>query len=98
MVKAIGSESAEDLSQLSDEELMSRYREEGKATVFSELVHRYERELYRYLARYLGDRRQRKMCFKIRFFRFTSSVGSLKMDGPFDRGFMPSRPIKPLIP
>ena len=55
MVKAIGSESAEDLSQLSDEELMSRYREEGRATVFSELVHRYERELYRYLARYLGD-------------------------------------------
>ena len=34
MVKAIDSESAEDLSQLSDEELMSRYREAGKAAVF----------------------------------------------------------------
>jgi RNA polymerase sigma-70 factor, ECF subfamily len=55
MVKAIDSDSAEDLTQLTDEELMSRYREEGKAAVFNELVHRYERELYRYLARYLGD-------------------------------------------
>ena len=71
MVKAIGSDSAEDLSQLSDEELMSRYREEGKAAVFSELVHRYERELYRYLARYLGDPTARKTCFKTRFFRST---------------------------
>jgi RNA polymerase sigma-70 factor (ECF subfamily) len=55
MVKVLGSDSAEDLGQLSDEELMSRYREEGRADVFTELVHRYERELYRYLARYLGD-------------------------------------------
>jgi RNA polymerase sigma-70 factor (ECF subfamily) len=55
MVKAIDSDSAEDLSQLTDEELMGRYREEGRAAVFNELVHRYERELYRYLARYLGD-------------------------------------------
>jgi RNA polymerase sigma-70 factor, ECF subfamily len=55
MVRAISSDSAEDLSQLSDEELMGRYREEGHAVVFTELVHRYERELYRYLSRYLGD-------------------------------------------
>ena len=34
---------------------MSRYRDEGPEAVFTELVHRYERELYRYLARYLGD-------------------------------------------
>jgi RNA polymerase sigma-70 factor (ECF subfamily) len=54
MVKALGSD-AQDLSQLADEELMNRYREEGRAALFNELVHRYERELYRYLARYLGD-------------------------------------------
>jgi RNA polymerase sigma-70 factor, ECF subfamily len=54
MVKALGSD-AQDLSQLADEELMNRYREEGQAALFNELVHRYERELYRYLARYLGD-------------------------------------------
>jgi RNA polymerase sigma-70 factor (ECF subfamily) len=34
---------------------MSRYRELGRADIFTELVHRYEHELYRYLARYLGD-------------------------------------------
>src|SRR5437868_15265498 len=55
MVKTLGSNSAEDLGQLSDEELMGRYREDARAELFTELVHRYERELYRYLARYLGD-------------------------------------------
>jgi len=55
MVKAIGSDSAKDLAHQTDEELMSRYRDDGPETVFTELVHRYERELYRYLTRYLGD-------------------------------------------
>lgn len=55
MVKAIGPESMEGLDRFSDEELMGQYREEGRADIFTELVHRYERELYRYLARYLGD-------------------------------------------
>jgi RNA polymerase sigma-70 factor (ECF subfamily) len=55
MVKALGTDSAHDLARATDEELMSRYRDEGTEFVFNELVHRYERELYRYLARYLGD-------------------------------------------
>src|SRR5271166_3774182 len=55
MVKAIGSDSTHDLAHLTDEELMSRYRDQGPEAVFTELVHRYERELFRYLARYLGD-------------------------------------------
>jgi RNA polymerase sigma-70 factor (ECF subfamily) len=56
MLKVLSTESAtEDLAQLSDEELMSRYREEGLEFLFTELVHRYERELFRYLSRYLGD-------------------------------------------
>jgi RNA polymerase sigma-70 factor (ECF subfamily) len=55
MVKAIGSDSTHDLALLTDEELMSRYREQGLEAVFNVLVHRYERELYRYLARYIGD-------------------------------------------
>lgn len=53
MVNVIGS--AEDLDQQTDEELLSRYREEGRAEDFNALVKRYERELYRYLARYTGD-------------------------------------------
>ncbi|MFO0959822.1 MAG: sigma-70 family RNA polymerase sigma factor [Isosphaeraceae bacterium] len=53
MVKALGE--AEDLARETDEVLLSRYRESGRPADFNELVRRYERELYRYLARYLGD-------------------------------------------
>ncbi len=53
MMKAPGS--ADSLATISDEELLSRYRDEGRTEDFDELVHRYERELYRYLARYLRD-------------------------------------------
>jgi len=53
IVKA--AESAQDLGAVTDEELLSRYRDEGRSEDFNALVHRYEHELYRYLARYLGD-------------------------------------------
>lgn len=39
----------------SDEELLLAYRDDGDRRAFDELVHRYERELYSYLRRYLGD-------------------------------------------
>lgn len=39
----------------SDEELLLRYRDEGDTAAFEQLVHRYEKELYSYLHRYLGD-------------------------------------------
>lgn len=54
MIKAPGAVE-EDLAPLSDEELLSRYRDAGREEDFNTLVHRYERELYRYLVRYLGD-------------------------------------------
>ena len=43
------------LAELSDEELLSRYRDSGQSDLFAILVRRYERELFRYLARYLND-------------------------------------------
>ena len=46
---------ADELAGTTDEELLSRYRDEGKTADFDELVHRYQRELYRYLVRYTGD-------------------------------------------
>lgn len=46
---------ADDLARATDEELLTRYRDEGRTEDFNALVRRYERELYRYLARYLGD-------------------------------------------
>lgn len=55
MVKAPDSMPAEAHSALTDEQLLSRYRDEGRTSDFEALVRRYERELYRYLARYLGN-------------------------------------------
>ncbi|HVA45850.1 MAG TPA: sigma-70 family RNA polymerase sigma factor [Pirellulales bacterium] len=42
-------------SEMTDEELLSAYRESAAKLAFAELVQRYERELYNYLRRYLGD-------------------------------------------
>jgi RNA polymerase sigma-70 factor (ECF subfamily) len=53
MVKLLGP--TQSRSDQSDEVLLGRYRDEGQPDDFNELVTRYERELYRYLARYLGD-------------------------------------------
>src|SRR5262249_76567 len=54
MMKASGTEMAEDLATPSDEELLSRYRESGRAADFNALVQRYQNELYRYLVGYVG--------------------------------------------
>ncbi len=40
---------------LTDEQLLIEYRETGARELFAQLVKRYERELYSYLRRYLGD-------------------------------------------
>lgn len=53
MVKA--RETAQDLASLTDEDLLGLYRDTGRTPAFDELVRRYERELFRYLARYLGN-------------------------------------------
>jgi RNA polymerase sigma-70 factor (ECF subfamily) len=83
MVKAIGSDSAEELGHLSDEELMGRYREEGRADLFTELVHRYERELYRYLARYLGDPSLAEDVFQNTFLQVHLKRGLFEQGRPF---------------
>lgn len=43
------------LERHSDEELLLHYRSTGDRRAFDQLVHRYERELFSYLQRYLGD-------------------------------------------
>lgn len=43
------------LEHWSDEDLLLQYRATGRRDLFAELVHRYERELYSYLRRYLGS-------------------------------------------
>jgi RNA polymerase sigma-70 factor (ECF subfamily) len=42
-------------AEQSDEQLLLAYRDRQERRAFEELVHRYEKELYSYLRRYLGD-------------------------------------------
>jgi len=44
-----------ELLQFSDEQLLQEYRMSEDPAVFTELVSRYQRELYNYLRRFLGD-------------------------------------------
>jgi RNA polymerase sigma-70 factor (ECF subfamily) len=50
-----------------DEELYRAYREDGDRAAFGALVHRYERELYNYLRRFLGDATAAEDCFQTTF-------------------------------
>ena len=54
-------------AQLTDEQLLLRYRETGDRKLFAELVRRYERELYNYLCRYLGKAEMAEDVFQATF-------------------------------
>jgi RNA polymerase sigma-70 factor, ECF subfamily len=56
-----------DRTQLSDEELLSAYRNAADRLAFSELVHRYEKELFSYLRRYVGDAGMAEDAFQATF-------------------------------
>ncbi|REK15596.1 MAG: RNA polymerase sigma factor [Planctomycetota bacterium] len=56
-----------DPAQATDEELLAAYRDASDREAFSELVHRYERELYSYLRRYLGDAPMAEDAFQATF-------------------------------
>lgn len=49
---------------LSDEELLLKYRGTGRRQFFETLVARYQRELYNYLRRYLGDSQMAEDVFQ----------------------------------
>ena len=54
-------------SSLTDEELLLGYCKSGDRDLFTELVRRYERELYSYLRRYLGDADMAEDAFQAAF-------------------------------
>lgn len=54
-------------ARLSDEALVAAYRQTGDKSLFAILVHRYERELYNYLRRYLGDAELAEDVFQMAF-------------------------------
>lgn len=55
------------LELYSDEELLLQYRQSGDRDLFAELVRRYERELYNYLCRYLGQAEMAEDVFQAAF-------------------------------
>jgi len=87
MIKATGSGATEDRAQLSDEALLSRYRDLGRTEDFESLMHRYQNELYRYLTRYLGDRALSEDVFQNTFLQIHLKRG-LYQEG---------RPVRPWI-
>ena len=55
------------LSARTDEALLLAYRDSGQRELFDELVRRYERELFSYLRRYVGDHEMAADVFQATF-------------------------------
>jgi len=66
-----------------DELLLLRYRDTGSRSVFEQLVRRYERELYSYLRRYLGDADLAEDAFQATFLQVHLKCNSFEMDRRF---------------
>jgi RNA polymerase sigma-70 factor (ECF subfamily) len=75
------------LGDWTDEDLLLEYRSKGHARTFTELVHRYEKELYGYLLRFLGDASMAEDAFQLTFLQL-----HLKCDQ-----FMPGRKVRPWL-
>ncbi len=87
MTKALDTGASNGLAGTSDEVLLTRYREQGRTDDFDELVRRYQNELYRYLARYLGDASLAEDVFQNTFLQVHLKRG-LYEDG---------RPVRPWL-
>lgn len=78
---------AADLAALSDEDLLKLYRETNQSHAFEVLVRRHERELYRYLARYLGDPSLAEDVFQNTFLQLHQKRAL----------YEPGRPVRPWL-
>jgi len=74
------------LSRLSDEDILSRFRK-GHRDVFGVLVRRYQRELYGYLRRYLGDAHLADDVFQTTFVQVFAKAAQ----------YEPGRPVRPWL-
>jgi RNA polymerase sigma-70 factor (ECF subfamily) len=74
------------LNNCSDEELLERFRR-GQAEAFGVLVRRYERELYGYLRRYVGDATLAEDVFQNTFLQVYLKSGQ----------YEPGRPVRPWL-
>src|SRR5690349_16677200 len=79
-------EHSDPLNPCSDEELLLRFRK-GQREAFGQLVRRYERELYGYLRRYLGDANLADDVFQNTFLQLYTKIGT----------YEPGRPVRPWL-
>jgi RNA polymerase sigma-70 factor (ECF subfamily) len=70
-----------DLTTCSDEELLERFRG-GESDAFGALVRRYERELYGYLRRYVGDATMAEDVFQNTFVQVYNKIGQYEAGRP----------------
>jgi RNA polymerase sigma-70 factor (ECF subfamily) len=68
-------QSADTLQNCSDEDLLARFRS-GQRPAFEVLMRRYERELYGYLCRYLGDVNLADDVFQTTFLQVYNKIAS----------------------
>ncbi|MCE9546891.1 MAG: sigma-70 family RNA polymerase sigma factor [Planctomycetia bacterium] len=78
-----GAENRGDLASASDEQLMLRYRDDHDSRAYETLVHRYEREIYSYLRRYLGDAELAEDAFQGTFLQVHLKCGQFDADRRF---------------
>ncbi len=71
------------LSTWSDEDLLDRYCSDADPKVFGVLVHRYERELYSYLRRYLNDAAMAEDAFQGTFLQVHLKCGQFEAGRKF---------------
>jgi RNA polymerase sigma-70 factor (ECF subfamily) len=69
------------LTTCTDEELLERFRR-GQREAFGFLVRRYERELYGYLRRYLGDSDLAEDVFQNTFLQLYTKIGKYEAGRP----------------
>jgi RNA polymerase sigma-70 factor (ECF subfamily) len=79
-------EHSDSLTACSDEDLLLRFRR-GQREAFGQLVRRYERELYGYLRRYLGDANLADDVFQNTFLQLYTKIGQ----------YEPGRPVRPWL-
>ncbi|NDC63298.1 MAG: RNA polymerase sigma factor [Planctomycetia bacterium] len=65
--EAARGDGAENGAGSADEELLRRFRVSGDSAAFESLVHRYEKELFSYLRRYLGNAEMAEDVFQATF-------------------------------
>src|SRR5205807_10356765 len=74
-------EPSDSLTTSSDEDLLARFSN-GQREAFGQLVRRYERELYGYLRRYLGDTNLADDVFQNTFLQLYTKIGQYETGRP----------------